>query len=123
MSTFAGVSFRVAGVNGRFPGLSRDADKSWHWRGDVVFASAAARLSVLQKVTDFDIKAPIGVASPNFHIQAGYGPASLSVPSAAGTYTAYTAMLRAVTDATPDGSSSVQLWATLDFVITTGAPT
>jgi len=116
-SSFAGVTFQVAGRSNRFPTPAADDDLIWRWRGEVRFFSKSARNAMADKLSYVTVKRPIGSTSSNIHIDAGYGSGALSVPTQAGTLGSYTAVLTGFTDGGADGQKNTIHWATLEFTI------
>lgn len=118
MSSFAGVSFRVVPSGTFFPSMEEDDTGVTRYSCDVVFMNRADRNAMASKVTLATEKVSLGTKSVTVRINAGYGAASLIVPSYGGTTITKQAILRAMTNSEAYGVSKIaQFKANLQFLV------
>lgn len=119
-ASYAGVDFEVAADRFGYPNPDApDRDGVVRVRVLAQFASRADRNSVAGKTSEVDWVKPLGVLRAVPWQQAGYGPASLVLPTKTGRDTTYSsAYLESFEDARGYGRKERDLWrATLTFAI------
>lgn len=93
-SSFSGTNFRVIATSpGFYPLPERDADGLPHYRATVKLASATDYKALADLVSLVTLKRALGSYAFVAVVDAGPSSATLSVPVAAGTLGAFTALL------------------------------